>query len=143
MQRLLTNILMTIIALDVLALGVLAIFMYNARLNLRRSIITKRRHFRTIDAANAVQTSREAAQLLDILLPEFLAYCTSHGIETPEERIERFEKERIAKEAEQQRILAEETAWRAEQDNLAKVRRRAQEEEARQRRERLKKFGFR
>ena len=143
MQRLLLNILMAIIALDVLALGVLVLFLYNARINLRRHIMTRRRHFRTIDASNAVPTSREAAELLGIPLNDFTDYCGVHGIELPEERIERIEKERIAKEEEQQRILAEEAAWRAEQEQLAEERRRAKEEEARRRRERLKKFGFR
>ena len=45
-------------------------------------------------------------------------------------------------EAEQKRILDEEAAWRAEQERLADERRAAKEEGARQRHDRLRRFGF-
>ena len=143
MQNLLFQILVIVIAVDLFALGVLVVFLLNARINLRRQVANTRYHVTVMELAKQSESSQVAAEALSIPVDQFVNYCQENWIELPEARLERIELQKERKHAEQKRIMDEEVAWRAEQERLADERNRTQEEAARKRRERLKKFGFR
>lgn len=142
MQSLLYQILVIVIALDVFALGVLVVFLINARINVGRKITANQYHMDVLETAQKVETSQLAAETLSMPVEQFVNYCQDKGIELPEARVERIQRQKERKQAEQQRIMDEELAWRNEQEKLAEERNRTQEEAVRKRRERLRKFGF-
>ena len=136
------KILMWIVALDVFALGVMIIFLINARINLKRDLKRQGFYFRAMSLSNLEKTSDRVAELLNISKDDYIEYCRLNNIELPENRTARVEKEQHHEEAEKQRILDEEAAWRSEQERILEERKKIQEEEARKRKERLRKFGF-
>ncbi|MCD6309027.1 MAG: hypothetical protein J7M24_08545 [Candidatus Latescibacteria bacterium] len=136
------KVLMVVIAVDLFAVGVLLIFLFNSRMNLKRQIIEQRFYIRAYYLATTLDSSDTAAEMMGIPREVFLTFCKNRNIEIPEDRIERLEQERLEQEQQEQRIMAEEAAWRAEQERLMEERRKSQEEEARKRMEKLKKFGF-
>ncbi len=142
MYHLLFNILIAVIAINVFALGALALLLVNARIVLRRNLIKRHMHFRTVDVSLTATTSFQAAEILGIEEESYRAYCEEHQIELPEDRIARKQAEERKLQVEKDRILAEEASWRAEQEKNDEERRRSQEVEARSRVERLKRFGF-
>ncbi len=142
MYDLLADILWTFLLIDLFALGLLLILFINARVNLNRQLNRTRYFFNVLNISRASQTSYAAAEHLGISIDEYTDYCRKKGIETPEERIEKQKRIDDEKQKQEQRILDEEAAWRAEQERLMEERRRSQEEESRERRNRLKKFGF-
>jgi len=137
------KVLMIILAVDLFAVGVLLIFLFNARMNLRRQITEQRFYAKAFSLALQLDSSDTAAEMMGISRDDFVAFCKHKRIEIPEDRNERLERERKEQEEQQKRIMAEEAAWRAEQERLMEERRKSQEEDARKRKERLKKFGFR
>ena len=105
--------------------------LYNARINLRKRIRTQAFLFGIMEASQTSATSAEAAKKLRIPAEAFIAYCTEKKLDTPEVRKEKSERERLAMEAEEKRILEEETAWVSEQQKLVEEQHKRQEEEAR------------
>jgi hypothetical protein len=142
MYHLLFNILIAVIAINVFAIGALALLLANARIILHRNIRKRQEYFQTIEVSLSAPSSIQAANLLGIEEDAFRTYCMEHRIEIPEDRIARKQEEEQKQQEAQDRILAEEASWRAEQEKNDEERRRSQEAEARSRVERLKRFGF-
>jgi len=80
--------------------------------------------------------------MMNVSLDEFIDFCTMKGIERPEKRIEARDRMDKAKRDEEERILAEEAAWRSEQEKVLEEKRKDHEKAAQERKKRLKKFGF-
>jgi len=142
MYSILLDIFWVIILIDLLVLAVMVVFFINARINLHRQIVNTRFFLRTLNASKIAETSLEAAKMLNIDLDEFTTYCEMKGIESPEKRKESKERIERKKREEEQRILEEESTWRAEQEKTLEKKRAEQEKASQSRKERLKKFGF-
>ena len=142
MYSILLDIFWIVILFDLFALAVVVIFFLNARINLKRQIINQRFFINIVKAAKTAKSSLEVAEMLNIGIDEFTAYCKMKGIDTPEERTEKKEKLEKTKQEEEQKILQEEANWRAEQEKELEDAQKEQEEEAKKRKDRLKKFGF-
>ena len=142
MANALFKVFMIIIAINVFTLGVLVLFLINTRVNIKRRILEKQFYLKTLAISNTANSTKAAAQALRVTPEEYIAFCKERHIETPEDRFENLEKKRLNEEKEQRKILEEEAAWRAEQEKIKEERHIAQEEEARKRKLRLKKFGF-
>ena len=142
MYSILLDIFWVIILINILALAIVVVFFMNARINLHRQVVNTRFFLRTLNAAKVANTSLEAAEMLNIDLDEFTTYCQMKGIESPEKRIENKERIDRKKLEEEQKILQEEAAWRVEQERVLERKREEQEEASQERKERLKKFGF-
>ena len=143
MYSILLDIFWVIILLDILIFVVMVVFLLNARINLHRHITNTRFFFNALNASKTSETSAEAAEMANMDIDEYIKYCKTKGIITPEvrkEKIEKIEKEKLKHE---QKILEEEVTWRAEQEKILEERRKAQETEAQKRKDRLKQFGFR
>ena len=143
MFEILLTMLWYILLADLFAVLVLVLVLINARINLYRQIESIRSYYRVFEVTRSAKTSYEAAELLGMDVDDYVSFCRMRRIETPEERVEKAERIERDREAQEQRILNEEAAWRAEQEHILEERRKSQEEEARKRKERLKKFGFR
>ena len=139
----LMTILWYVLLADLFAVMVMILFLVNARINLQRQIASIQSYYRVFEATHKTKTSYEAAEFLGMDVDEYISYCRMRRIETPEERIEKLERIERDREAQEKRIRDEEAAWRAEQEQIIEERLKSQEDEARQRKERLKKFGFR
>ena len=142
MYSILLDIFWVIILIDLLVLAIMVVFFINARINLHRQIVNTRFFLRTLNASKNAETSLEAAKMLNIDLDEFTTYCQMKGIVSPEKRIENKERIDRKKREEEQRILQEEASWRAEQERALERKRKEQEKASQERKERLKKFGF-
>ena len=143
MYNLFVNILWTVFLIDLVALGVLMIFFVNARINLTRQAKRTRFFLRALHASHNKDTSFAAAESLGISLDEFTTYCQNKGIESPEDRFENIKRIEEEKVKQEERIIQEEAAWHEEQERLIDERQQSQVQEAKERRDRLKKFGFR
>ena len=132
-----------IVALNLFALAVLVIFFWNARINLKRQIDNRRFLINVLNTAKNSKSSTEASELLNISLDEYVSFCQLKGIDTPEQRKAKKDEIQRKKDEAERRIMEEEAAWHAQQEKLEEERRRAIEEDARKRKDRLKKFGFR
>ena len=142
MGIMLYKILMWVIAANVFGLFVLILFLINARINLKRDLKHQEFYVKVITLTRREKSSEKIARRINITPDELMQYCKLKNIEAPEDREARIESERIQEETEKQRILEEEASWRAEQERILEERKAEQEEEAKKRRERLKKFGF-
>jgi len=142
MQLLLNKFLLIIIAIDVFAFGLLIIFLINTRINILRKVNRARLFIRILEISKSANSSEEAAQVLGITRENFIQYSEERNIESPEIRIKREEKNEKMKEYEEKRIMDEEARWRAEQEKTSAERKHILEEQARKRKERLGKFGF-
>lgn len=143
MYSTLLDIFWVIILINILALAIMVVFFINARINLHRQVVNTKFFLRTLNASKVANTTLEAAEMLNIDLDEYTTYCQMKGIESPEKRIENKERVDRKKLEEEQKILQEEAAWRAEQERALERKRKEQEEASQERKERLKKFGFR
>lgn len=142
MYSILLDIFWVIILIDILVLAIMVVFFINARINVHRQIVNTRFFLRALNASKVANTSLEAAEKLNIDVDEFTTYCQMKGIAFPEKRIENKERIDRKKREEEQRILQEETTWRVEQERALERKRKEQEEASQERKERLKKFGF-
>ncbi len=142
MYSILLDIFWVIILINLLALAVMVVFFINARINLQRQVVNTKFFIRTLNASKAANTTLEAAEMLKIDLDEFTTYCRMKGIESPEKRIENKERIERIKQEEEQKILKEEAAWHVEQERALERKRKEQEEASQERKDRLKKFGF-
>jgi len=142
MQLLLNKFLLIIIAIDVFAFGLLIIFLINTRINILRKVNRARLFIRILEISKSANSSEEAAQVLGITRENFIQYSEERNIESPEIRIKREEKNEKMKEDEEKRIMDEEARWRAEQEKTSAERKHILEEQARKRKDRLSKFGF-
>ena len=142
MYSILLDIFWIVILVDLFVLAVMIVFFINARINLHRQIVNTRFFLRVLNASKVAPTSLKAAEMLNIDLDEFNSYCQMKGIESPEKRIEKKDKIDRKKREEEQRIVDEEAAWRAEQEKALEKKRQEQEKASQERKERLKKFGF-
>jgi hypothetical protein len=136
------TILIYVIAFDFVIAGVLVVFMINSRIILRKRYVERRAEIRAMKAAQQYKTSEDASRSVGMSIEEFESFCRSRNISTPEVRIQRKEDAERRKQEDIQRIMAEEAAWRAEQERVSEQRRLEKEEEMKQRKERLKKFGI-
>jgi len=137
------KILMIIIAVDVFALGVLIIFLINARVNIKRQIAEKRFYIKVLEISGKADSTEAAARELRITPEEFITYCKVKYIQTPEQKLKNIEENKRAEEETQRKVMEEEAAWRAEQERIKEARRILKEKEAHERRDSLKKFGYR
>ncbi|MFC1651072.1 hypothetical protein ACFL2X_05835 [Candidatus Latescibacterota bacterium] len=128
--------------INLFVFAVMVIFFINARMNLRRQVANTRFFMRALEYSKSAKSSVEAAEMMNISLDEFNDYCKMKGIERPEKQIEAKERMDKAKQEEEQRILEEEAAWRAEQEKILDEKRKEHEKAAQERKKRLKKFGF-
>ena len=142
MYSILLDIFWVIILINILALAIMVVFFINARINLHRQVVNTRFFLRTLNASKVANTTLEAAEMLNIDLDEYTTYCKMKGIESPEKRIENKERIDRKKQEEEHKILKEEATWRAEQERALERKRKEQEEASQERKERLKKFGF-
>ena len=142
MYDLLFDIFWIVLLINVFGFAVMTIFFVNARINLRRQVKNTRYFMRALELSKTAQSSLEAAEKMNISLDEFIDYCEMKGIERPEKRIEIRERMEKAKREEEERILAEEAAWRAEQEKMLEEKRKEHEVAAQERKKRLRKFGF-
>ena len=142
MYSILLDIFWVIILINLLALAVMVVFFINARINLQRQVVNTKFFIRTLNASKVAKTTLEAAEMLKIDLDEFTTYCRMKGIESPEKRIENKERIERIKQEEEQKILKEEAAWHVEQERALERKRKEQEEASQERKDRLKKFGF-
>lgn len=136
------KLLLIILAVDVVLATVYVVFLVNARINLKRQFIIERFSVRAIKTAQKSESTEQAAEDLNMTVEEFEEFCRVNRIETPEVRKERIEAAEKRKKEEMRKILEEEATWRAEQERIAETRRLEQEEDARKRKQRLKKFGI-
>ena len=143
MYSLLLQFFWIIVIVDFFILAVMLLFMVNARITLQRHIVDTRFFMNVVHAAQKSTTSAEAGAKLDITAEEFSELCKTKGIDSPEVRKEKKEMIEKKKKDEENRIMEEEALWRAEQEKIIEEHRVTQEAEARERKERLKKFGFR
>ena len=143
MYSLFIDIFWVIVLLNIAALVVWVIFLFNARINLKRQIEYKRFLIRLIQAALKLDSSEEAAAALHISVAEFKEQCRRKNVDIPEVRKEKDVAIENRKKAEELRIIQEEANWRSEQERLMDERRKTLEDETNRRMERLKKFGFR
>ena len=143
MEHIMLKIIMIIIALDVFALGVLLIFILNARSNIKRKILETRFNIKVLDISDKSESSEEAARELRITPEEFITHCKVRHFPTPEQRLKIAEENKRAEKEAQRKIEEEEAAWKAEQVQIIEERRILKEKENHERRERLKKFGYR
>lgn len=142
MYSMLIDFLFIVIVLNLFALALLVIFLWNARINLRRQVEVRRFIIITVNAAKTAHSSEAAAAQLNISLNEFLKYCKDKGIETPEERKEKRDRIQKKKEEQERKMMEDEAAWHAEQQKIDDKRHKEIEEEAKKRKQRLQKFGF-
>ena len=142
MYSILLDIFWVIILIDIFILAIMVIFFINARINLHRQIVNTQFFLRALNVSKVANSSIEAAERLNIDLDEFTTYCQMKGILSPEKRIENKERIDKKKREEEQRILQEEASWRAEQERALERKRKEQEKASQERKERLKKFGF-
>ena len=142
MYDLLFDIFWIVLLINVFSFGIMAIFFINARINLRRQVKNTRFFMSALEYSKTAQSSLEAAEKMNVSLDEFIDYCNMKGIERPEKRIEAKERMEKAKREEEERILAEEAAWRAEQEKTLEEKRKEHELAAEERKKRLRKFGF-
>ncbi len=142
LQDLLNRMLFIVIALDLLALGVLAVFLLNFRSTVKRRIQERMFATHMLTMVQKATTTEQVAKLTGKSAQEVIDYCAKHNLELPETRIARIAEAQRLKEEEDQRILDEEAAWRAEQERLSEARQREKEAELKKRKERLRKFGI-
>jgi len=142
LQDLLNRMLFIVIALDLLALGVLAVFLLNFRSTVKRRIQERMFATHMLTMVQKATTTEQVAKLTGKSTQEVIDYCAKHNLELPETRIARIAEAQRLKEEEDQRILDEEAAWRAEQERLSEARQREKEAELKKRKERLRKFGI-
>jgi hypothetical protein len=142
MYSLLFDIFWVILLINVFGFAIMAVFFINARMNLRRQVKNTRYFMRAFEYSKTAESSLEAAEMMNVSLDEFIDFCTMKGIERPEKRIEARDRMDKAKRDEEERILAEEAAWRSEQEKVLEEKRKDHEKAAQERKKRLKKFGF-
>jgi hypothetical protein len=141
-HQILIQILLAVIAGIFFFSGILVLFMVNSRINLKRKILQRQRVLRIMNVAQNMENTEKAAEAVGMKLEDLVEFCKRMSIELPEARIARQENLRLKKEEELNRILAEEAAWRAEQEKLNEENRVEKEQEAKKRRDRLRKFGI-
>ncbi len=142
LQNILNRILFFVIAADILALGVLLVFLWNFRAAVKRRIQERRFATLMLTALQKSETTDQVSRVTGVPTQEIIDYCAERNIELPETRIARLVDLQRQKDEEAQRIMDEETAWRAEQERLNDSRQREKEIELKKRKERLKKFGI-
>jgi hypothetical protein len=141
-HAMLIQVLLAVIAGIFFFSGILVLFMVNSRINLKRKIQQRQRVLRIMNVAQNMENTEKAAEEVGMKLEDFVEFCKRMSIELPEARIARQENLRLKKEEELNRIMAEEAAWRAEQEKLNEENRAEKEQEAKKRRDRLRKFGI-
>ena len=142
MYSIILDLFWTIAILNLLLLGILIIFFINARMNLYRQISEKKYFLDIIDVAKTAESSAVAAMKLNMLVDTFTTYCKERGIDTPETRREKKEQIEKKRRDAERKIMEEEALFRAEEEKKNEEQRIAKEENARKRKERIKKFGF-
>ncbi len=142
LQNILNRLLFIVIAADLLALGLLLVFIWNFRVTVKRRIAERRFATNMLTAVQKSETTDQVARLMNVPPQEVIDYCTERNIELPETRIARLADAQRQKDEENQRIMEEEAAWRAEQERLSDARLREKEVELKMRKERLRKFGI-
>ncbi len=142
MENILFKILVVVLAVNIFTIGVFLVFLINLRINVVRRIKRTRFYVDIFNAAKNENSTDDAAKSLNMEREEFLIYCEEANITLPEQRVNRLAKIQKRKEEEQYHIKEEEDSWRVEQQRLNEERQKAVDEEAKKRKERLRKFGF-
>lgn len=142
MQEILNKILVVSIAIDIFAAGALVLFLINFRLNIRRRLAEREFALLMLTSIQKSDTIEQVARIMGMPVSEITEYCQERGIETPEARTARIEDVKRRQDDENRRIIEEEAAWRAEQERINQERNREREQEAKRRKERLRKFGI-
>ncbi len=142
MQEILNKILAVSIAVDIFAAGALVLFLINFRLNIRRRLAEREFSLLMLTSIQKSETTEQVARIMGMTVSEITVYCQERGIETPEARAARIEGVKRRQDEENRRIIEEEAAWRAEQERINQERNREREQEAKRRKERLRKFGI-
>ena len=142
MQELLNNLLTTIIAINIFALGILVLFLINFRINIRRRIAEREFALLLLSSIQKSDTTEQVGRIMNMSAEAVTEYCLDRGIETPEARNARVEEQKHPQDEENRRIIEEEAAWRAEQERINQDRNHEREQEAKRRKERLRKFGI-
>jgi hypothetical protein len=141
-QAILIKVLLSVVAGIFFLTGILVIFMVNSRVNLTRRIHQRQRALRILNAAQEMESTEKAAESMNMKVEDFRDFCRRFSIELPEARVARQETLRRKKEEEIKHILEEEASWRAEQEKVKEKRRLEKEQDAKRKRDRLRKFGI-